>query len=175
MESSERHELFVRLLARHERELRRYALMLLADPAAVDDVVQETSVSMWRKFDEYQTDQPFLPWACRFAYFEVLKHRKRQRTRRRFFSDATVEVLAQEPIPTEKTFEEERSALEDCLSRLPPADRELIGMRYATRTTIANVADASGLPAKSLYRALERIRRALAECVERKLAVDGGL
>ena len=51
---------------------------------------------------------------------------------------------------------------------------ELIGMRYATASTIADLAEESGLPVKSLYRALERIRRALAECVQRKLAAEGG-
>ena len=173
MEDLDRHELFVRLLARHERDLRRYVLTLLADASAADDVLQETCVALWRKFAEYRTDQLFLPWACRFAYFEVLKHRKRQQTHRRFFSDATVEALADEGIPNEDRLVEERRALQDCVARLPAQDRDLIGLRYATGATVADLARDMGQPAKSLYRALERIRRLLAECIERKLALEG--
>ena len=174
VEHPERHELFVRFLTRHERELRRYALMLLADPIAVDDVMQESSVALWRKFDDFDSVRPFVPWACRFVYFEVLKHRKQQRSRRRVFSDDTIEAIAEECVPGEDQIETQRRALQDCLTRLPASDRELIGLRYATNASISNLAKETGQSAKVLYRALERIRRALTECVQRKLAVEGG-
>lgn len=174
MEQAERHETFVRLLTQHERELRRYAVMLLADAVAVDDVLQESSVALWRKFDEFDSTQPFVPWACRFVYYEVLKHRKQQQTRRRFFSEATLEALADECVPSHDVFEAQRRALSDCLAQLPISDRELIGLRYATSASIATLARDTGQPAKALYRALERIRRVLSECVQRKLALEGG-
>jgi RNA polymerase sigma-70 factor (ECF subfamily) len=173
VEHSEQHEQFVRLLTRHDRELRRYACVLLADPAAVDDVMQESSVALWRKCEEYDAAQPFVPWACRFVYYEVLKYRKQQQTRRRFFSDAAVEALAEECVPRPDEYDAQRRALQDCLTLLPAADRELIGLRYATNASIATLARETGQPAKALYRALERIRRALTECVGSKLAAEG--
>ena len=174
MDNPDRQETFVRLLTRHERELRRYALALLADPGAVDDVLQETSVALWRKCSEYNDAEPFVPWACRFVYYEVLKYRRQQRMQKRFFSEATVELLASECVPLDDAFDRERSALQDCLTQLPVADRELIGLRYATNVSIANLASETGQPAKGLYRALERIRHLLVACVQRKLALEGG-
>ena len=64
---------FIRLYASHERRLRRYVSPLMPQADAVDDVVQETAVALMRKFDEYDSAQPFFHWACRFAYFEVLQ------------------------------------------------------------------------------------------------------
>jgi RNA polymerase sigma-70 factor (ECF subfamily) len=173
VELQDRQELFVRLFARHERELRRYAMTLLADLVAVDDVMQETSVALWRKFDAYRTEQPFLAWACKFTYFEALKYRKKWQSQRRFFSSETFEALAEDTEPVAEQHESERLALQDCLTKLPEADRELVGLRYATETSIAELAGATGQPAKSLYRALERIRRVLALCVQKKLAFEG--
>lgn len=174
MESADRQEMFVRLLARHQAGLRRYVLILLADPTSVDDVLQETSVAIWRKFEEYQADQPFLPWACKFAYFEVLKHRRKQTTQRRMFSDTVIEALAEESVPREDRLASERAALAGCLDQLPASDRELVGLRYATAATVATLARETGQSAKALYRDLERIRRLLADCVRRKVALDGG-
>jgi RNA polymerase sigma-70 factor (ECF subfamily) len=173
VELQHRQEMFVRLFARHERELRRYALTLLADPVAVDDVIQESSVALWRKFDSYRSAEPFLVWSCKFVYFEALKYRKKWQSQRRFFSSETFEALARESEPVAEQQETERIALQDCLGKLPQADRELIGLRYATETTIADLAVETGQPAKALYRALERIRRVLALCVQRKLSLEG--
>ena len=40
---------FMRLFVRHERDLRVFARTLLPNWPAVDDVLQEASVVMWRK------------------------------------------------------------------------------------------------------------------------------
>ena len=46
--------------------------MLVPHKEDVDDVLQQTATRLWAKWDEYDVDQPFTPWAIKFAYFEVL-------------------------------------------------------------------------------------------------------
>lgn len=164
------HEQFVRLLSAHDRELRRYILTLLPDRSAADDVMQETSIALWRKLDEYQDDLPFLNWACRFAYYEVLKHRKRQQVRNRRFCEATFEAIAKERVDEQEHLEARRGALEECLSEISESDRELVGLRYATGATVAELAQEIEQSAKRLYRELERIRRYLLHCVRQRLS-----
>lgn len=173
MDEIRRQELFVRLLTQYERNLRRYVTSLLPDRSGVDDVLQETSVALWKKFDDYRPDEPFIPWACRFAYFEVLKHRKNSRNQRLRFSDEVVEALAQERLAHQGLLDAQATALEGCLAKLPPSDRELIEKRYGGESSVADFARDAGLPAKPLYRAMERIRRGLLECVNRRLALEG--
>ena len=74
-----RTELLVRLLTGHQEELFRYIFGLLPHEEDAKDVLQETSVSLYRKSAEYDPDKPFLAWAYRFAYLEVLKQRERNR------------------------------------------------------------------------------------------------
>ena len=40
---------------------------------------RETSSALWRKFESYDPKQAFIYWALRFAYFEIMKFRDRQK------------------------------------------------------------------------------------------------
>ncbi len=163
----------MRLWARHEREVRRYVATLVPREADADDVLQETAVALWRKFDEYNAQRPFVQWARWFAHLEVLKRRERLARDRHQFCDAVVRIVDVEQQQQEVVLDQQRAALRECLRELNRRDRELIEIRYRRQGGIARHADQTGTPAKQLYTALERIRRALMECVNRKLAAKG--
>lgn len=160
---------FVMLFARHERDLYRYVLTLLPSPADADDVVQEAAAALWKNFGDFDPDRPFLPWACRFAYHQVLNFRRRRRTHRRMFSDAAIEALATEWHAHARDADVRREALDGCLGKLPPADLDLVRLRYASEEEVAVLADRTGQTANSLYKALQRIRKNLMDCVNRTL------
>ena len=65
---------------------------------------------------------------------------------------------------------ERAEALRECEEQLPEADRELIRERYATKTTTKQLAERLGRSVGGLHKAIQRIRRTLRECIERKLA-----
>ena len=58
---------FLSLFLRSEREIFRYVAALVPNVADAEDIVQQTALSLWEKFDAYDPTQPFTPWACRFA------------------------------------------------------------------------------------------------------------
>src|SRR5205807_7021283 len=58
---------FLSLFLRSEREVYRYVAALVPNVADAEDIVQETALSLWEKFDAYDPSHPFTPWACRFA------------------------------------------------------------------------------------------------------------
>ena len=74
-----RGEEFMALYSGHQRRLYLYVMTLL--PASVDaeDVLQETNLVLWRKFDQYLPGTNFFAWACQITRYEVLKYRERQR------------------------------------------------------------------------------------------------
>lgn len=169
MDEEEHSRRFVMLFARHERDLYRYVLTLLPSPADAEDVVQEAAAALWQNFRSFDPARPFLPWACRFAYHQVLNFRRRQRTHRRMFSDAAIEALAVEWPEHAKGADFRREALDGCLGKLPAADRDLVRLRYASEEEVAVLADRTGQTANALYKALQRIRKSLMDCVARSL------
>jgi RNA polymerase sigma-70 factor (ECF subfamily) len=168
----ERVELLVRLLSTHQQDLFRYIFALLPHEEDARDVLQETSVALYRKFDDYDCSKPFLAWAHRFAYFEVLKQRERNQRGTRLLGRELVERLAQEREGLEPILETRLRHLEECLQELSPADQDLIRQRYQGKARAEELVRRSGASRRTLFRNLDRIRRLLFECINRKLAAE---
>ena len=167
---AERTELLVRLLSRHQEDLFRYIFALIPHEEDARDVLQETSVALLRKFADYDPAKPFLAWAYSFAYLEVLKQRERNQRGTRHLSRDLVERLAREREQYEPVLLERLQALELCLQELPPADRELMRQRYQGKAATEDLARQVGTSRRTLFRELDRIRRVLLTCINRRLA-----
>lgn len=163
---------FVQLFAQHQRGIHAYICTLVPNRVDADDVMQETSLVLWRKWEEFDRQRDFIRWACGIAFNEVLKLRRRVATRRYFFNEALLEQLSAEVIQESDSLERRQAALAGCMKKLGPRDRQLIEHRYRTKTTARQVADELGRPASTVYKALARIRDALYNCVERRLAQE---
>src|SRR5262249_26689045 len=154
-------------------ELFRYILSLLPHEEDARDVLQETSVALCRKFAEYDPTKPFLAWAYRFAYLEVLKQRERNQRGSRLLSRELVERLAREREQHEPVLQARLQALDHCLEELPAAERELVRKRYQGKARVEELVRQGGTSRRTLFRKLDRIRRLLFDCISRRLAATG--
>jgi RNA polymerase sigma-70 factor (ECF subfamily) len=166
-------EHFTRLWAECQRPVYLYAMSLLFNAADADEVLQETNMILWRKFDQYQPGTDFLSWAYAIAHYEVMKVRQQRARDRRLFSDDFLEVLAAPLQRSADHLETRRVALASCLGRLRDGDRELLLRRYQRGATTRDVAAAMGRSVGGTRKTLHRVRAALAACVRRTLARDG--
>ncbi|MHB8900834.1 MAG: sigma-70 family RNA polymerase sigma factor [Thermoguttaceae bacterium] len=165
-------EQFARLLGRCQRKVFLYVLGLIHNAADAEEVLQETNVILWRKFDDYQAGTSFESWACRVAYFEALKCRERIARQRRVFGVNLVEMLAEDAIQLVDQFDDRRDALEGCLRKLRDVDRALVLRRYQPGATTRRLAEATGRSVQGTRKSLHRIRMTLLECIERTLATE---
>jgi RNA polymerase sigma-70 factor (ECF subfamily) len=163
---------FVQLFARHEPALRSFVRPLVSTWDDMDEVIQQACVVLWLKFRDFEEGTDFLAWACTIARFEVLKLRRRQARDRHKFGDELITLLADEGAAESARRERERRALDLCIERLPERQRELIQRCYSGVSTIKEVAESLGRSATGLYKALDRIRLLLLECIERTLAQE---
>jgi RNA polymerase sigma-70 factor (ECF subfamily) len=168
-----RTELLVRLLSKHQEELFRYVFALLPHEEDARDVLQETSVALYRKFADYDPGKPFLPWAYRFAYLEVLKQRERTQRTTRHLNRELLERLAREREEQDPVLQARLQALEDCLGELSPQERGLIRQRYHGGARTEELVQQSGASRRTFFRKLDRIRRLLLDCISRRLALTG--
>lgn len=166
---------FARLYAAHYHDLYRYVLTLIPHVQDAQEVLQDTSVALWRKMDSFDPSAAFLPWARQFAYLEALNHRRKYARSRARLSEAVVRLVAEEQAAQQPMLERRFAALNDCLSRLSPDDRRLIEQRYQSEQSIKALAESEGHPADTLYKRLKRLRERLLRCINMKLAEGGGL
>ena len=167
------YEDFVRLFTRHEPPLRAFVRSLLPTWDDVDEVMQETSLVLWRKWADFDPATDFTKWGCVVARFEVLKHRRRKARDRHVFAPDLIEMLAEEGADEVEILDSQRKALDACLQQLPDNQRRIVMAAYAPGRTIKETADQTGKSATALYKTLNRIRTALLQCVDNSLRKEG--
>ena len=158
------------LLMRHYDGLLRYTISLLGNEQDARDVVQEASIHLVRKAGDYDPEKPFLPWACRFAYYEVLKFREKNRRLPTLLDDDVLEILATEQ--ADRLPRDERSeALGHCLSQLPDKDQKLLELKYNQELPSEDLCEKSGMSRRSLFRHLQSLRDSLYACIRREATI----
>ena len=157
---------FLSLFLRSEREVFRYVAALVPNVTDAEDIVQQTAMALWEKFDAYDPSQPFTPWACRFALNKARQWIERRQRWQVLLEHGLAEELAQRRQELQPEFERRLRHLEGCLGRLPAGQRSLVEAYYYERTSIESIAERGGKTVPATYKMLQRIRAALQVCVE---------
>ena len=172
MECSVDHERFIALFSQSQPDIRRYIYSLCQNMDDMEDILQETSLALWRKFDQYDNKQPFLNWAFRFAYYEVMKFREKRKKRHSLCED-TLKILAEEHGDNLEIIKAQRKVLNQCVAKLPEHEKELVELRYGKQMTVKTINEMFKESGKKIYRAFERIREKLFRCVDMTLSEEG--
>jgi RNA polymerase sigma-70 factor (ECF subfamily) len=157
---------FLSLFLRSEREVFRYVAALVPNMADAEDIVQQTALALWEKFDAYDTNQPFTPWACRFALNKTKQWIERRQRWQALLQGGLAEELAQRREELRPEIETRLKHLEGCLSKLPDEQRSIVEGYYYRRDGIEKLAEHSGRTVAATYKTLQRIREALQLCIE---------
>jgi RNA polymerase sigma-70 factor (ECF subfamily) len=167
---AERMAEFVELYSRYYPRLQYYLMALLPSANDAADVLQESSLVLWKKFNSYEPGTNFYAWACKIARLQALKFRNRVGRSAKLLDDAILEKLSDEAMCDEIDPAASLEALAYCLERLSERDRSLIRRRYQPNVSVRELAGEVGCSANALSKLLGKIRRLLMDCVERKLS-----
>ena len=170
METSLSRDQFALLFAQNHHRIFRFIRTLVPQRADAEDVFQEACVVLWREVEKFRPGTDFVPWALAVAFNQVRSYRHRARRNRLLFDEALLAELAAEEGRLAGELDDRRDALERCLTKLAPRDVELVSTYYESQTTAKAVAEQLNRPVNTVYKALQRIRRSLYECIERRLA-----
>jgi RNA polymerase sigma-70 factor, ECF subfamily len=160
---------FGRLFAQYQPRIYGLIRSLVVHRADAEDLLQETASVLWRKFDEFQPGSNFLAWAMQVARYQVMYFRQRQKRDVLQFSEKFLEAVSADTVAESGRLGDLQELLDRCMDKLPPADRELFEMRYQSDATPKGLAEQLGRPLSTVYNSINRIRRGLAECVERAM------
>jgi RNA polymerase sigma-70 factor (ECF subfamily) len=147
---------------------------MVRDLDDADDLFQQTSMALWKKFDQYDPARPFIPWAFGVARYEVSNHlRSRSRDRLYFSDELNLKLIEAHEELSREQDEGRLEALSGCISRLRQRDQDLLNVCYGRAVLIPDVAREWGRSTQSIHNSLKRIRQALTDCVRRSLAREG--
>lgn len=166
----ERLALFLRLYNANFRRMYIYAKMLLPDEEHVEDVLQEVSLSLWKKFSEFRSESNFAHWASGMIRVEILRWRSRQSREFLHWNEDYFVALAERSAQRDDAEVKERyEALIRCTDKLPAKMRNLIVQRYFHKKSIAQIAEQTRKSADAIYQQLSRARGLLKKCVEKSM------
>ncbi|MBC03053.1 MAG: RNA polymerase factor sigma-70 [Phycisphaerae bacterium] len=159
--------------------VREHSPMLLAfiraqvkDSGAIEDIHQETMVTAWRILDRFDQTRLFGPWLRGIARNHILVHYRRNS---RLPLHCEEEVIAHLDARLDEisersgdTWPEKLEALDDCLGALPEPSRTLIDLHYREEMSTERIAGRTDLNRETVKKRLQRIRAALARCLQHK-------
>lgn len=164
---------FTSLLVANQSSIMGFIRTLVPNVAEAEDLLQKTCLIAWQKFDQFEPGTKFSAWACQIAFFEVKNYLRTRARDRHVFSDALLEVLAEEAPSEIDRLAEERVALANCVEKLRPEDRDLLDRCYLQGAQIIQVAALLNRSANSVYKQLNRIRQRLLACITARVQEGG--
>lgn len=163
----------MRLMTGHQRRIFGYIYTLVPDRHDAQDILQETSVVICEKFDQFKPGTDFAAWACQIAYWEVRRARQKFARSKVVFNQEVVDALAETAAELLPEMSARHEALAKCLQKLHPRDRELLLTRYEPGSGVEEAAQRSGRSLVAAYKALARLRKLLLDCVTHQLSLEG--
>jgi RNA polymerase sigma-70 factor (ECF subfamily) len=162
---------FIRLWTAASRRVHAYILTLVLNWADAEDLLQEVGVTAWEKFRDFEPGGDFVAWACGIARNKVLNFNQ-QAGRRLVISSDLMEQIEDMVRSESSRLERQHDALQQCLDRLPEADRQLLRLRYMPGVPIKLLAEETGRSVDAIYKSLQRIYARLSECISRRLQLQ---
>ncbi len=152
------------LIGRYDRRLRYFIGQLADGPETTEDVLQDTWLRVLAKLGTLKNAESFRPWLYRIARNEAYQ-RLRRKGRSCELSDER-EVPDGEP---DEAFSPADAALiHEGLSRLHPAQREILVLRFFEDLSYQQIAEVIGCGLNTVKTRLHYAKRALRKEMEAK-------
>ena len=162
---------FVSVLLANQENIRAYVASLVGDLQQAEEIIQETNIVLCREADQFPQIDNFTAWACRTAYFQVLKYRKQKERDRLRFDDTLLSFIADRASTRAAHLDTRRQALTECLTKLSDRQRNLILQRYDSNGSVRALADKLGRTPRAITQSLYWVRSILIKCVRQRVAI----
>ncbi len=165
---------FEELVRRYQRPITGYVFRMLGDYEASLDVTQEVFIKVYNSLRRYSSDYKFSTWLYRIAHNAAIDHMRRNSVNPQSIetenADGTYQLQIESPRPSpeqDRERSEWRTEIDQVVSRLPEAYRQLILLRHAHDLSYDEIAGITRLPLGTvknrLFRAREMMRAILIE------------
>jgi RNA polymerase sigma-70 factor (ECF subfamily) len=161
-----------RLLVSHRRALYAYIRAIVCNHATAEDVFQEVSVVVVRRWQEAGGHGDFWKLAREVARRQCLAALRRSKNAPLLLSSEALDALDVGFEALAESSDERAQALERCLEELPDRWREIIRFRYFDKLAVTEIAARLSTSANTISVTLHRIREKLADCVAASLGAE---
>lgn len=159
----------------YEADVFRIAAPVLGSRSAAEDVTQEVFITAYRRLDSFDRSEEFRPWLLGIAANLVrneLRRRSREGLRMELYSHYLDSNVSSGTSPD--TTEALSDALAQCREQLAKPASAAIRGRYEEGLGLEALADRLQRSVTATRQLLYRTRLSLRDCIEARLASEGG-
>ncbi len=151
---------------------RIYSFIYSMVPNATDaeDIFQQTSIVLWKKFGAFDKTRDFYSWACGVAYRDVQSFRRLTMRKKMLYDDDLIQLIAEKQMANAEKNHRSLDLLDECIAHLKETDRKIITQVYREQLAVSEVAEMMNRAKRTIYNRLNIIRNGLLECIDRKRA-----
>ena len=156
------------LYSRHHVRIFRFALRFLNDEAAAEDTVSEVFIDVWRQAERFEGRSQVTTWLLAIARNKALSLLRRRSSEE---VDDEVAEFIEDPSdnPEAAMLKSQRaSVLQDCLTQLSPAHREIVDLVYYHEKSVEEVAEIISVPANTVKTRMFYARKRIGELMAAK-------
>jgi RNA polymerase sigma-70 factor (ECF subfamily) len=156
------------LYSRHHVRIYRFALRFLNDEAAAEDIVSEVFIDVWRQAERFEGRSQVTTWLLAIARNKSLSLLRRRSSEE---LDDEVAEFIEDPSdnPEAAMLKSQRaSMLQDCLTQLSPAHREIVDLVYYHEKSVEEVAEIISVPANTVKTRMFYARKRIGELMAAK-------
>jgi RNA polymerase sigma-70 factor (ECF subfamily) len=150
------------LVDRYQRLLFTVAIRIVGDYDEASDATQNAFVKAYRKLDTFDRKRKFFSWIYRILLNECLNARRD----RRVHEPLTPEAARVASAADEFEAAERRARVQTAILTLAPAYREVVVLKYFSDLSYEDIADATGVPVKTVKSRLHTARQRLAALLQ---------
>ncbi|MBI1370612.1 MAG: sigma-70 family RNA polymerase sigma factor [Planctomycetes bacterium] len=166
MTINQKMQLFVRLLTDHQSRLYAYILTSVGDADAAGDILQDTNLVLWEKWEQAMGAGSFTAWAYGVARHKVLTYAQRKGRDRLVFDASMLDLISTEAVRAAEETGGRIGQLKHCIETLPEHARKALTARYEGGKSLGQIAELIGRSVTATTQLLYRTRVALLECME---------
>ena len=153
------------LYGRHNVRVYRFALRFLNDEALAEDMVSEVFFDVWRQAERFEARSKVSTWLLAMARNKALSVLRRRSTEE---LDEEVAEFIEDPSDNPEVSmqkKQQTSLLQECLTQLSPAHREIVDLVYYHGKTIDEVVEIIGVPVNTVKTRMFYARKRIGELI----------
>jgi len=151
---------FEALYRTYYRRLTRFLERITRRPHAIEEILDDTMLAVWRKADTFNGSSQVSTWIFAIAYRMALKSLKRDRNWVRNLFDDREETSAPSP-EAELIAGQARSRIQRLLADLSPEQRAVVELTYYHGCAYKEIAEIVGCPVDTVKTRMFYARRKL--------------
>jgi RNA polymerase sigma-70 factor (ECF subfamily) len=150
------------LYARHHVRVYRFILRLVQNAANAEDLTNDVFLEIWKRADRFERRSQASTWILSIARYKAISALRRRTVDQ--VDDAVLADIPDSADDAELVLENQgkATALQQCLTQLSPAHREVIDLVYYHGRSIAEVAAITGATLNTVKTRMFHARKRLA-------------